>query len=81
MSHRVFYVQLIEALISVLASSFGLLATLNAGAFVALSLANFCYNAGLSAASLETLQCAIQRFAFLNMYFGHLYFPPSDMPG
>ena len=36
---------------------------------------------GLSAASLETLQGAIQRFAFLDMNLRHLYFPPSETSG
>ena len=38
-------------------------------------------NAGLGAASLKTLQSAVQGLAFLDMDFGHLCFPPSDAPG
>ena len=72
---------LVETLVAVLAGSLALLAALDAGAFIALSSANFRNDTGLSTASLETLEGAIQRFAFLDMNFGHLYFPPSDAPG
>ena len=72
---------LIETLVAVLAGSLALLAALDAGAFIALSSANFRNDTSLGAASLETLEGAIQRFAFLDMNFGHLYFPPSDAPG
>ena len=73
--------RLIISLVSVLAGSLGLLAALHAGAFVALSLTHLSQNASLRTASLETLQSAIQRLAFLDVYFGHLFFPPSDAPG
>ena len=46
-----------------------------------LSLANLGDNACLSAATLETLQCAIDGFAFLDMNLRHLYFPPSETSG
>jgi len=46
-----------------------------------LSLANLGDNACLSAATLETLQCAIDGFAFLDMNLRHLYFPPSEVSG
>lgn len=70
---RLFF--LVVTLIAVLTGSFALLAALDAGAFIALSLANFRHDASLGAASLKTLERAIQRFAFLDMNFGHLYFP------
>ena len=72
---------LVEALVAVLTGSFALLAALDAGAFIALSSANLRDDTGFGAASLETLEGAIQGFAFLDMNFGHLYFPPSDAPG
>ena len=71
----------IISLVSVLAGSLGLLAALDAGALIALSSPHFGQDACLGAASLETLQSAIQRLAFLDVYFGHLFFPPSDAPG
>jgi hypothetical protein len=74
-------VRSIISLVSVLAGSLGLLAALHAGAFVALSLTHLSQNASLRTASLETLQSAIQGLAFLDVYFGHLFFPPSDAPG
>ena len=46
-----------------------------------LSLANLGDNACLSAATLETLQCAVDGFAFLDMNLRHLYFPPSGAAG
>ena len=71
---------LVETLL-VLTSGLRLLATLHAGAFIMLSLANLGDNACLSAATLETLQCAIDGFAFLDMNLRHLYFPPSETSG
>ena len=71
----------IISLVSVLAGSLGLLTALDAGALIALTLTHLCQDAGLRAASLETLQSAIQGLAFLDVYFGHLFFPPSDAPG
>ena len=76
-----FFFILVETLIAVLTSSLALLAALHTGALIALSLANLRQNAGLSAASLESLQSAVQALAFLDVNFGHLYFPPSDAPG
>mgnify|MGYP004439257863 CR=1 FL=1 len=67
--------------VAVLAGSLGLLAALDAGAFIALSATHLRQNAGLGAASLKTLQSAVQGLAFLDMDFRHLYFPPSDAPG
>ena len=71
----------IVALVAVLAGSLGLLTALDAGAFIALATTHLSNDTGLSATSLEALQGAIQRFAFLDMNFGHLFFPPSDAPG
>lgn len=71
---------LVETLL-VLTSGLRLLATLHAGAFIMLSLANLGDNACLSAATLETFQCAIDGFAFLDMNLRHLYFPPSETSG
>ena len=71
----------IITLIAVLARSLGLLTALDTGAFIALSLTHLGQNACLGAASLETLQSAVQGLAFLDVNFRHLYFPPSDAPG
>ena len=71
----------IITLIAVLARGLGLLAALDTGAFIALSLAHLGQNACLGAASLETLQSAVQGLAFLDVNFRLLYFPPSDAPG
>ena len=76
-----FFCHLIVTLVAVLTRSLGLLAALDAGAFIALSATHLRQNAGLGAASLKTLQSAVQGLAFLNMDFGHLCFPPSDTPG
>ena len=76
-----FLCHLIVTLVAVLTRSLGLLAALDAGAFIALSATHLGNDTGLSATSLEALQGAIQRFAFLDMNFGHLFFPPSDAPG
>ena len=57
----------IITLIAVLARGLGLLAALDTGAFIALSLAHLGQNACLGAASLETLQSAVQGLAFLDM--------------
>ena len=75
-----FKLSLIETLL-VLASSLRLLATLHAGALIMLSLANLGNNASLGAATLETLQSAIDGLAVLNMDLRHLYFPPSEVSG
>ena len=71
----------IITLITVLARSLRLLAALDAGALVALALTHLGQDARLGAASLETLQSAVQGLALLDMNFGHLCFPPSDTPG
>ena len=70
-----FFYALIITLVAVLAGSLGLLATLDAGALIALATTHFSHDTGLGAASLETLQGAIQALAFLDMNFGHLFFP------
>ena len=70
-----FYRILVVALVAVLAGSFALLAALDTGAFIALSLANLRHDTSLSAASLEALERAVERLAFLDMDLGHLYFP------
>ena len=71
---------LIETLIAVLASSLRLLATLDAGALIMLSATDLGQNTSLSTATLKTLQCAIQRFIFLNMDFRHLFSLPPMYP-
>ena len=70
----------IESLIPVLAGSLGLFAALDTGALIALTLTHLCQDAGLSAASLETLQSTVQALAFLDMYFGHLFSLPPMHP-
>ena len=79
--HSIKFRKSIVTLVFILACGLGLLAALHAGAFVALSLTHLSQNASLRTASLETLQSAIQGLAFLDVYFGHLFFPPSDAPG
>ena len=71
---------LIETLL-VLTSSLGLLATLDAGALIMLSFTNLSDDAGLGAATLKTLQCAINGLAVLHVDLRHLYFPPSEVSG
>ena len=66
---------LVIALIAVLTGSLALLAALHTRAFIALALADLRQNAGLGAASLESLQSAVQALAFLDMDLGHLCFP------
>ena len=75
-----FKLSLIETLL-VLASSLRLLATLHAGALIMLSLADLGDDASLGAATLETLQSAVDGLAVLNMDLRHLYFPPSEVSG
>ena len=75
-----FKLSLIETLL-VLASSLRLLATLDAGAFIMLSLTDFSDDASLCTATLKTLQCAVDGLAVLNMDLRHLYFPPSEISG
>ena len=65
----------------VLASGLGLLAALDTGAFIVLSLPHFRNDAGLGAAALKTLQCAVDGLAVLHMDLRHLYFPPSEVSG
>jgi len=78
---RPFLLNLIETLVAILTRSLALLAALDAGALISLTATHLSDNAGLGAASLEALERAVQRLAFLDMHFGHLYFPPSDAPG
>ena len=71
---------LVELLL-VLASGLALLAALDTGAVIELTLTNLGQNTGLSAAALKTLQSVLQRLTITDMNFGHLYFPPSEMRG
>ena len=71
---------LIETLL-VLASGLRLLATLDAGALIMLSLTDLGDDARLGAGTLKTLQCAVDGLAVLHMNFRHLYFPPSEVSG
>lgn len=64
--------------LAILSRSLGLLTTLDAGAFVALALADLGENARLGTAALETLQSAIQRFTVSDSDFSHSIFPPSE---
>ena len=59
----------------VLAGGLRLLAPLHAGALVVLPLPDLGQNAGLGAAALETLQCAVDGLVFLDVDLRHLYFP------
>ena len=74
------FCELVE-LLAVLAGSLRLLAALDAGALVMLTLTNLGQNARLGTAALETLQSALQRLIFTNTNFRHLYFPPSGAAG
>ena len=65
----------------VLASGLRLLAALDAGAFIMLSLADLGNDASLGAAALKTLQSAVDGFVFSYMDLRHLYFPPSEVSG
>ncbi len=60
-------------LLSVLASSFRLLLTLQAGAHIMFSLLDFSDNASLCAAALEPLESIFQGFAFLDANFRHRF--------
>ena len=62
-------------LLSVLASSFRLLLTLQAGADVMLALLNFGDNALLGTAALKSLERVVQRLILLDVDFRH--FIPS----
>ena len=62
---------LVIALIAVLAGSLALLAALHTRAFIALALADLRQNAGLGAASLESLQSAFQTLIFSDDYLCH----------
>ena len=68
-------------LLAVLAGGFGLLAALDAGALVMLTLTDLGQHTRLGTAALETLQSALQRLIFTNTNFRHLYFPPSGASG
>jgi len=72
--------RLIISLVSILAGGLALLAALDAGALIALSATHLCNDTGLGAASLKTLQSAVQGLAFLDMYFGHLFSLPPIYP-
>ena len=60
-------------LLSVLASSFRLLLTLQAGAHIMFSLLDFSDNASLCTAALEPLESIFQGFAFLDANFRHRF--------
>ena len=60
-------------LLSVLASSFRLLLTLQAGADIVLSLLDLSDDAGLGAAALEPLESILQGLAFLDANFRHRF--------
>ena len=64
-------------LLTVLASSLGLLAALDTGALVMLTLTNLGQDTRLGTAALKALQSALQRLILSNTDFRHLYFPPS----
>ena len=68
-------------LLAILAGSLGLLAALDAGALVMLTLTDLGQHAGLGAAALEALQGALQRLVLSDTDFRHLYFPPSGAAG
>ena len=57
----------------VLTGSFRLLLTLQAGADVVLALLDLGDNALLSAATLETTQCGLQRLVFLDANVRHFF--------
>ena len=67
-------------LLSVLASSFRLLLTLQAGAHIMFSFLDLSDNASLCAAALETLESIFQRFAFLDANFRHRFSLPPMQP-
>ena len=69
----VYYRQLIEALILVLARCFGFLTALDTGALVVLLLSQVGQNAGLCAASLKSFKSVVQRLVFLDVNFRHLF--------
>ena len=72
---------LLIELLTVLTSGLGLLAALDAGALVVLTLTDLSQDTRLGAAALEALQSALQRLIFTNTNFRHLYFPPSGASG
>ena len=72
--------QLIVALVLVLAGSLGFLAALDAGALIILLLAKIGQNTGLGAAALESLKSVIQRLVLLDMDFRHLFSLPPNTP-
>ena len=61
--------------------SIELLAALDTGTLVVLTLPDLGQHSGLGAAALETLQGAFQRLVFSHTDFRHLYFPPSARGG
>ena len=68
-------------LLLVLPGSLRLLAALDAGALVVLTLTNLGQHTRLGAAALKALQSALQRLVFSYTDFRHLYFPPSGAAG
>ena len=73
MDAGLFALQLVVTLVLVLASCFGLLAALNAGALVVLLLSQISQNTGLSAAALKSLKSVVQRLVFLDVDFRHVF--------
>ena len=73
MDAGLFALQLVVTLVLVLASCFGLLTALNAGALVVLLLSQIGQNTGLSAAALKSLKSVVQRLVFLDVDFRHLF--------
>ena len=59
------------------AGSFALLATLDAGALIALTLTEFGKHTGLSAGTLKAAQSIVQRLIRLHADLRHFVFPPS----
>ena len=57
--------------VSALSGGLGLLLALYAGLFIALSLTEFCHDAGPLTLSLESFESVIKRFVFFNSYFCH----------
>jgi len=68
-------------LLAVLTGGLRLLAALDAGALVVLTLTDLGQHSGLGTAALKALQGALQRLVFSHTDFRHLYFPPSARGG
>ena len=68
-------------LLAVLTGGLRLLAALDAGTLVVLTLTHLGQHSRLGAATLKALQGALQRLVFSHTDFRHLYFPPSARGG